>query len=542
MPETVSPPSHALAPGEAPREPRERDERVSTHGIPEQRRKQRLRSITGFAVVALLCTELVPVVAWLKLLASLNGPTTPPALPAWWMFVVLLLGWSIAALLRRQSGGTPASRQVLRVAIVAGWVITAAISLMLSPAAYAGVALTMIPTALAHDLTTSHERPFSAVLVVGLILYLWWRGVVLGRERVSRERGYLRMVWSMAATVGSLVVAGTAGGDALRVTAAELTILLCLTVFAGLIATALGYLVDTAYERPGQPGRRAAHAADGQVTDRAWIFSTIGISGVIVALALILGLLLSAQDLGGVREVLAPVVSAIGTVLYWIITGVAYVLFFFLGGIIQWLQNRHSTPRHAPPPQIPATHPAHGQQSYLPPEWVTVATWVVMVLAAIVVAWLLIRLVRRLGAQREDREFEEERQSLSIKGILGEQLNQLLDSIRARRQAARPAAPLPPRSVRALYQRFLTAAAQAGIERRRSETPDEFARRVAHTMRNAPQDGATGESEDVAQVVSTLTATYDTARYGPDADVTPDAPAGVREQVEALEERLKRSK
>jgi hypothetical protein len=123
-------------------------------------------------------------------------------------------------------------------------------------------------------------------------------------------------------------------------------------------------------------------------------------------------------------------------------------------------------------------------------------------LALILLAYFFMRLLRREEEAPPEEAIDEERSALDGRALLREQMRDLLGRFQRGPRVAPD--PLPAGSIRSMYRDVLAAAAKRGLGRRKAETPDEFASRLA----GAVGDGA--ERTDVA----TLTDAYDTARYG----------------------------
>jgi hypothetical protein len=123
-------------------------------------------------------------------------------------------------------------------------------------------------------------------------------------------------------------------------------------------------------------------------------------------------------------------------------------------------------------------------------------------LALILLAYGFMRLLRREEETLPDDDIDEERSALDGGALLREQMRDLLGRFQRGPRVAPD--PLPAGSIRSLYRDVLAAAAKRGLGRRKAETPDEFAARLAGAVGNG------AERTDVAM----LTDAYDMARYG----------------------------
>jgi hypothetical protein len=448
-------------------------------------------------LAALLLLEALPVQAWLVLF----GPGEAlAAAPLWYVLLVLI----VARTFSLRFG----ARGVLPAFLMSLPVVLAALTLLvrISPAAYGGVASSPLDTAwlavLAQDVVTGSVRLRAAFWLLPLLLYVWWRGLVLGSDSGSLPVVHRRFRVGMAALV--LAIIGTTGLPAhvRGSTGADLTVLLLVEVFAGLMASALMRVATTRFERTDSAA--------------AWLRSAALLSAGIVGLALLLSLVINFQTLGATLTPLRPVADLLGTVIAWLVTGIARVLFFIFDGVIQLIGTNHKPqPLHLPriscPPSGCNTHstlPAAMQQA------TAIAATVILIASALAVLALLIRATIKRRAHPPAIP-DEEREALDARSLLGAQLRALLRS-RRRPQLAREEA-LPAGSVRHLYREMLHAAAQGGVPRHDTETPDEFAARLAThaSLELRPE----AEQRDLIA----LTEAYDAARY---AEQEPDRARG----------------
>src|SRR5262249_56301590 len=113
-------------------------------------------------------------------------------------------------------------------------------------------------------------------------------------------------------------------------------------------------------------------------------------------------------------------------------------------------------------------------------EGVVAGRLVVLGLLLLLVTLVLVWVVPRFASLRPPEEFEEEREGLAAREVLGVQLRAVLARLRRSGSASGPAEEALPRgSVRYLYRELLSSAARRGIQRQASETPDDYARRLA---------------------------------------------------------------
>src|SRR5262249_57136280 len=101
------------------------------------------------------------------------------------------------------------AERALRFAIPIGWLLTTLLSLSVSPAAYSGRDPLQTLVALWGDIVAGAGHADSALGLALLSAYLWWRGLLLGRERLTRERLYTRFVGGLVAIIMAIAAAAS---------------------------------------------------------------------------------------------------------------------------------------------------------------------------------------------------------------------------------------------------------------------------------------------------------------------------------------------
>ncbi|MBF6592166.1 MAG: DUF4129 domain-containing protein, partial [Ktedonobacterales bacterium] len=368
---------------------------------------------------------------------------------------------------------------------------------------------------------------FGAILGLGLLAaYLWWRGLALTLQPLYRERIYSRFLVGLGVLILAIMAAATIGGAPRSMVVAALALLLPAEVFAGLVGIALAHVADT--EREHRERRPLAIGDDeaGATINRAWITTALGISGLVVAAALVLTLVVSYESLRTLAALLRPAGEGLRQLIEWLVTAFAFLLFLLLNGPITFLHNLIARSQTGKPPSSSATTTLPNKPPlpfHAPPEWFFAGRLALVALVALVAVFILLRLLRQFASLREEQGFEEEREALNAGAVLGQQFRGLF--------ARRPAAPAPlaeealrPGTVRYLYRELLRAGARAGHPRRLSETPDEYARRLRDVRPTPAEAGEMPSQGQVDEALAALTETYDPARYGGASDtVAPPA-------------------
>jgi hypothetical protein len=456
-----------------------------------------LRAIILF--LALLVMEAAPTQAWLIVYAAAQlGDVNQTAAPFWLTVVVLSLFAAARWFLARFGA----------FAIVGSWILSAVVAVLalarFSPLMFGSESLPLFSFSWLGVLFNG-DADYSGL--AGLILlmgYLGWRGSSLGGpapafSRISRRFGIGLGALTLA-IFGSLVSA-PASKDYVS---AALLVLLALEGFGGLTALALSHSLISG-------GREDALMPGAQYSVR-WQVTAIAIAFVLVASVTLIG---GALNLNVAHLFLSsPVVELLNRFGSWLTQSLAYLLYLIS---VYWLsflipRNIRNPSIHFPqPPKVDKN--SHFTQ-IIPPEYGNIAAIIIGALVVVGILVFLFFLARSLLSSLNkptEEEVEEEREDLDASSLLRQQLRDLLNRWRSGRKAAERDT-LRRGGVRWLYREILRAGAQAGYERRASETADEYAERLAETL-ETEESGA----DDLRSIVRA----YDDARYGATDDDPP---------------------
>ncbi len=499
-----------------------------------------------------LALEALAISAWLQLIAAwFVGSANQALLPAWALWLMLLAAFWLARWLATHQlpGRWPAPL------IVFSW----AILLML--VWYLRLFATTLAfwqgqwlVALVQAVRTESGQVTAIVSLLFLVTLLWWRGLRLGRARLEDEQVRRSFKVGFAALIFALFLLGTVAPAARGGLAVQLSLALPLFLFVGLAALSLARLDEI---------RRRRREPTSPQTDptRSWVIALLALSGALVLVTLGIEQFFSYQAWLALLALLQPVWQAIGTVLGWIVLGIAYVAYWLFHPLLQALRSliEGGKPSSAPaqPPAPPPPFQGRGNQNGLPAEWLLVGRWVAIGVGTLLLLALLLRAFRTFASWRQEEALDEERESLGTARLMGAQLRALLASLAARFHPSSTPAPeareTTGSAIRLLYQHFLRQAALRGITRAAAETPHELAKRLERTALlsqqapqrrtskaetpNLPDEGIAARPVALDPDLAALTAAYEQARYG-HQEPTPAQLVTLREQTERLVQRL----
>lgn len=474
--------------------------------------------------LAALALEAAPVQAWLVVYPSTLRDSGSAAAAPFWLVAGIM---ALFAYTRWKASGLGA------VALVGAWLLAAGIA-FLALARFSPLLFGLSPEPL-YSLDwliawwNGEVNSTAFAPLIALMLYLGWRGSVLGGSapafsQVSRRFG-IGMGALTLAIFGSLATEPALRGAV----AATLLALLALEGFAGLAALAMARTHAAAAERIGSRMPGAAYST-------RWQLSALSIAFGIMVVVTLVGSLFNLAAGRALLAWLGPAGEAINQVTYWLTQGLAYLLYLIS---VAWLSlfvptNLPNQKPHLPKPPPGGTHP---NPTHLVPSQFGAAASIILIAAAVAVAIVLVFImarivVRSLSKPVEDEVVEEEREDLDAAALLQRQARDWLDGLRSHR-AAPEQDELRKGGVRWLYRQVMRAGARLGYERRASETADEYAARLSSTLVEREK----AAPERIAAQLAGVTGAYDEARYGAVED-DPSATGEVADQARSLREYL----
>lgn len=439
---------------------------------------------------------------WLELVRRWLSPSFPaPLLP----FLSIPLLFLSGMLITRSALARARNLTLARVWVVAGGLI-AIVGLLwwqFGREAYAFWDFQWL-WQVALELTHWRDEVPPAFLTMLITAAIWLRAVMDGTRRQSRDDVWGTFRTGVIALI-LLILASRLDGAGLPLHADRWLVAL----FAvGLSALALSSLeLARIYGHWGSKQQSQIHL------NRYWLGSVALVIVVLLATGLALAALVSPGTVAGALSWVGVLLNWLGTLLAIVLTAIAYVIFFLLTPLIEWLQSLIVQSRlaelmqmlGAPQPVEPPPDQPVGEVSPLLVEsmrWLGLAG---IVLVIIVVIALALRLMR-LG---DGEDPDETRETVFSGALLQEQLASLWRRWRQRLPHAKrdPYLPLEGeqanrREIRILYRALLTQAKELGHPRLRAQTPTEYDATLAKLV---PADEGAWD---------VMTEGYVAARYG----------------------------
>ena len=350
-------------------------------------------------------------------------------------------------------------------------------------------------------LGATFDKPYPVVLALPVLLYLWWRGIQLGRTTSYFDNIYRSFVIGMVALIALIVFWQiTSGRGDFEGPISTIGLYVIAFFFFGLTALAICHLYLM---------RR--RMADKEVVTSVWrsLPIMLGVIGSIIAIGFISASLFSPEFFKAIGRGVGVVFKALGTAVEYILIPFNF-LFEAIFWLIQWFLNLIRNPE-AQELEGGGGSPFEGIESTsaeIPQMVTTILQWLVIAVIIAVVVFILARAISRFRVGRDREEIEEIHESLWSMSGLRDDLRLLFNMMGQKfKRKPKPAAAYYDDesgrlSVREIYQRLQWEAAQSGIIRRRYETPCEYEGRLQKYV----PDGV----EQLAQI----TDLYSEVRYG----------------------------
>jgi len=356
-------------------------------------------------------------------------------------------------------------------------------------------------------------RPHPMGLALIAAVYLWWRGISLGRSPLYFSNVYRSFLLGFIALVVLIIVWGASlGVDSLESLASSVGLYVVGFFFFGLTALALGNL---------QTIRRKMLKEEiiAPISSRRWLPILLGVVGGIVLVGIGAVSIFSSEFIALVARLLNVTFGLLLQALYYLFIPLDYLadgLVYIVQFLINLLRRVQPLEPFETPDFFEVEVPESAATQMLSAEAILAMKWAFFGLVAIVVVFLLVRAVFRYRSFRAEAEIEEIHESLwswsGFKADLRLFFSMIWQRFERKRKEPVSASPVPSwytgedvqgmLSIREIYRHLLWEASCARIAHRRHETPYEYAIRLGQAVPNS--------SEPLGE----LTNLYIDVRYG----------------------------
>ncbi len=270
--------------------------------------------------------------------------------------------------------------------------------------------------------------------------------------------------------------------------------------------------------------RRALDGSQQADPTRAWLLALTLFGGALIAIVIAIESVFSFASFEVVVAALAPLWNALGTLVYWILYVIAFLLtpIFYLISFLHDLLTQHGNaqqnPQNSAPKPSPFQVPWKGGS--IAPEIISIGRWIFLVFALTIVLLVVRASLRRWFIRSEDEGVEEVREGLDARSLLGQRWREWWSRRRQHREVLPTLELLDSTSARARYRELLQALAASKDELARApaETPAEYeARLLAYLGKGAPPTPGRAHDDDAlndSAILDELTHAYSRERYG----------------------------
>ncbi|MCJ7604776.1 MAG: DUF4129 domain-containing protein [Dehalococcoidales bacterium] len=354
-------------------------------------------------------------------------------------------------------------------------------------------------------LSVSFESPSTILVAMPVLVFLWWRGIVLGRTTSYFKDIYSSFIIGMVALILLIIIWWISGSsERFSELGSDVGWNVIAFFFFGLLAIAVCHLYNM---RRSMPKEEAALTSVWR-----WLPIMLGVVGGMVLAGLGIASIFSPEFFatvgkaaGAVGNILHKAIEIIAIPLNYVMEAIMWVMRFFLNLIR---------------PEVP--EPLSGNMTGGFPEFGEVTTrelplalteaikWVVVIVLVAAIIFFLARAIGRFRNRRRPDEYEEIHESLFSWAGLKDDLKAMLDNMKNRFTIKRPhryrrlfADDLSGTlDVREIYRRVLWEASRSGLPRQPHETTEEYARRIGRLV------------PDSIESLDGITDAYAGVRYG----------------------------
>ena len=344
------------------------------------------------------------------------------------------------------------------------------------------------------------------MVALPVLLYLWWRGIILGQATSFFRDVYRSFLLGIVALIVLIILWQISSGtENFEPPGPGIGLSVIAFFFFGLMAIAVSHLYAM---RSSMPKEEASLSSV-----RRWLPIMLGVVGGMAVVGFFVAGVFSEEIFASIGYGAGVFFSFLGKIFTYILIpfnyifeGIFYVLQFFLELI---RSDQTFQPEGIGNMTIPGSQAV--TQRDLPAAAVLAIKWLVIAIIAVAVIFILAKAISRFRARRAQEEIEEIHESLWSWRGLKDDLKLLFGMMGKKFQRKRaPAAPglyidedeSRRLNVREIYRHLLREAARSGLARRHYETASEYAGRLEQAV------------PDSSEPVDRITDLYIDVRYG----------------------------
>lgn len=346
------------------------------------------------------------------------------------------------------------------------------------------------------------DKPGTVVLAMPVLIYLWWRGIQLGRTTSyfrNIYRSFIIGVIALIVLIALWKISSSSGK--IEGPISDIGLYVIAFFFFGLVAMAVCHLYVMRQRMPS-----------GDATASVWrsLPIMLGVIGGIIIVGFVVASLLSSDFYSAVGNVLGVVWHAVYTAFIWVMERLNFVfegIFWLIRWFLSLLRNPDREEMEGEPGGSPFEN-VEVKEINLPEAFTTAFQWFAIAAVVAVVVFILARAISRYRDKRRLEDIEEIHESLWSAGDLRDDLRQFLNMLGNRFKRKPKKADIVfddtagRLNVREIYRRLLWETSRQGILRHKYETPTEYEKRLEKYI------------PEGSQQLNDITDLYSEVRYG----------------------------
>lgn len=354
-----------------------------------------------------------------------------------------------------------------------------------------------------NSLGNTFSSPHPLVIALPVLIYLWWRGIVLGRTTSYFRDIYTSFITGMIFLIILIILWQITSGDSREEPGAEIGLFVIAFFFFGLVSIAICHLSQMHRSMPREEAKLTSLWR--------WLPIMLGVVGGLIAVGFTVATVFSRDFFQVIEQGAKYVGEGLSKMFEYLLVPLDW-LFNLIITVLQWIINRIRTETEVPADNAtggPPLEGATGGAFRLPPEAVAAIKWFLVALLVGVVVFFLARAISRYLDRRGKDDIEEIHESLWNAKDIRDDFRLFFKSIaqkfRRKPKLAYAGYPLKDEgrlNIRDIYRNLLWEGKHSGVPRRRQETVVEYAER----LRQYVPEG----TESVDQI----TDIYSGVRYG----------------------------
>ncbi len=329
-------------------------------------------------------------------------------------------------------------------------------------------------------------HPGTIIIAIPAIIYLWWRGIILGKSSSASwfEKIYTSFVFAITALIILLIFWQLTGASGTKnnLPGQEICIYILTFFFSGLLSVAIShfYIIHSAV-----PKKEVIISS----VRRYFLLMLIAIS-CIIFVSFVIASIISPELIEGAGRITHAVIEFIGNILSYVLIALVYLVGAIFA-IFKWFLGLFFTDRmpaqehrNIKLPEFNYHYKSIGPSSIM----IDIIEWLVLATIVVLVIFFLAKAIKRYRERNamETEDIDEVRVSLGSWSSFMTDLRLLLKSLGQKfKQKTHKATSYLFNinkagilDIREMFRHLQYEAARSGIARRRHETVEEYARRI----------------------------------------------------------------